>query len=265
MKKSTFLMTALMSSTILGTTVVNAAENTGPLKLDTNATVSFVAEDEKAVDPENPLEPEIPGGGETVDPIDPTDPENPGGETPETTGPLMIEFAPNFDFGQDHEIKAADMAFEAKNKIKKEDGTFANHFVQVKDTRGGSKGWNVTVTATALTNGTDNLDATTIDIAGANAIGLANATLAGDVDFKQIAFGGEEISVMSAAKGEGGGRWWKSLATTVSTADVTNKDVVLNIPAADAAKISEDEYNSTLTWEIAGLTADALSATPQSK
>lgn len=117
MKKTAFLMTALMSSTILGAQLVSAAENVGPTVLDTNATVSFKAEEPGAIDPENPLEPEIPGGGGVIDPTDPEDPEGqPGGETPENSGPLMIEFAPNFDFGQDHEIKAEAMSFAAINK-----------------------------------------------------------------------------------------------------------------------------------------------------
>lgn len=273
MKKTTFLMTALMSSAILGTTVANAAnENVdGPLVLDSNATVSFKAEEAgENTDPET----EIPGGGGEVE-IDPGKPSEPGegGElpgvvTPGQKGPLMIEFVPNFDFGQDHEIKAADMEFPAKNKLtSKEDETSkVNHFVQVKDTRGGSQGWNLTVKASALTNGTDELSATTIQIKGAHSVGLKDATLAGDVTFDTISFGGADaIDVMSAAKGEGGGRWWKVLATDAETTEDMNNDVTLNIPAEDAAKLSEDTYNSTLTWTLAGLAGSTVSGTPQSK
>lgn len=261
-------MAALISTAVLGGQLVNAAEaNVGPTVLDTHATVSFKAEEPGEIDPENPLEPELPGGGEVVDPTDPENPEGqPGGETPGQSGPLMIEFAPNFDFGQDHEIKAEAMSFAAinKNTVKEDPAKFVNHFVQVKDTRGGSKGWNLTVKATELKNAEgDALSETKILIDHSKALGLAGATLGADVDFKAISFDGQEIPVMSAAKGEGGGRWWKSLASEVTTDAKENKDVHLDIPATDAAKISESEYTSTLTWEVVGLAGSTLSATPQ--
>lgn len=257
----------LLSTSILGSQMAHAAEaNVGPTKLDSEASVSFITEKPGPVDPNNPVVPEIPGGGEVVDPTDPTDPEGlPGGQTPEQAGPLMIEFAPNFDFGE-HEIKASDMSFPAinKNTLAEDSKTFVNHFVQVKDTRGGSKGWNVTVKATPLANKDgEALAASTMVIDNSVAYGLKDSSLTKDVDFKAITFDNKEIPVMSAAKGEGGGRWWKSLAAEKTTTEATNKDVHLDIPESDAAKLSESKYTSTLTWEITGLEGRTISATPQ--
>lgn len=266
MKKTTIFTTMLMSSVILGAQLVNAAEvNVGPTILDSNASVSFKAGGEGEIDPEDPLVPDVPGdGGEVENP----DPENPGGVTPGKEGPLMIEFAPNFYFGGDHEIEANDMSFPALNKfVSTDDKTkFVNHFIQVKDTRGGSKGWKVTVKASPLMNDKkDSLDDTKIIIDNTKVIGLANAELKGDVDFKEITFDNKEIPVMSAEVNQGGGRWWKSFASEVTTTEDVNKEVHLDIPVTDAAKLSESKYSSTLTWEIVGLNATTLSATPESK
>lgn len=90
MKKITLCLgTLLISSSILGATLVSAEEINMTYK--SNGAVTF----EPNTDPVNPVDPTDPD--EEVDPVDPTDPEGPN---PGTEGPLSIDYASSLDFGK---------------------------------------------------------------------------------------------------------------------------------------------------------------------
>lgn len=246
MKKNTILAAMLLSSTILGTVAASAAEVqpdpvNGDFELVTNAHVRFKMEEEdEDKDPEKPVVPGEPGeGGETIDPTEPGEGggETPGGETPETTGPLALLFAPHFEFGE-HVLSTNALSVPAFNQIVGSEGTNVPHFVQVKDARGYHTGWNLTVNATALTSDEGNvINDAVIKFATSNHL-TTDGNGTPSFMAKQIELGKEgEQPIMTADAKSGEGvhslQWGTAESVTEKNDDdqLLNTDVTLNISA----------------------------------
>ncbi|MDF0479202.1 WxL domain-containing protein [Vagococcus sp. PNs007] len=258
MKKLNLVTVAVLASTMVGGVVASAA-NTAPDKLDTNAHIKFVQDDNNGEGGGEVEPPELPeGGGEIEVPT-------PGGNQPSEKAPLMINFAPNFEFGE-VAIKAKDVSVSAINQIKNKEGKDVAHFAQVLDNRGTHKGWNLSLTTTefAAKDGSKLSDAT-ISLANVTAKGTSEGQATAEAS-QTIKFPQTDVSVMTAAEKTGEGSWTASFGSdatlTTENEKSVNKSVKLNVSAKDMAKVSADDYNSTLTWNLTGTPTFAASATP---
>lgn len=130
MRKKFAVTSVLMSAALLlGTTSAFAATtSTG----NSQATIKFTTiKPPIIVDPENP------------DPADPYDPIGDGGNDPTgNTGPLTLDYAPNFDFGT-HDVLADKTLFRA---------TDLKPFLQVTDRRAIRSKWEVNVKLSLFKN-----------------------------------------------------------------------------------------------------------------
>ncbi|CAM3215890.1 WxL domain-containing protein [Vagococcus fessus] len=265
MKKLNLLVAATVLASMTGSLVAGAA-NVSPTKLDTKGHVKFHAgnggengggEGEKPTPPGG-------GGGEGENEKPEVVVPNPGGETPETSGPLMINIAPNFDFG-DHEIKVGAMSLENESVIKsaKDDVNYTS-YVQVTDVRGGQKGWTLSLDTTALTDGKDSLDGTFIKVNDKRIVGNVEGLEASapTAIAEQIEFNKTGQTIMTADAQKGGGTWSMVFGKEDVQTTETNSGLTLEIPATDSVKLADADYTSTLTWNLTGSTSFAEAATP---
>ncbi|MEI5995562.1 WxL domain-containing protein [Candidatus Enterococcus mansonii] len=249
MKKITLTTAALLVSTaVLGATQAFAADPT----TDTNATVSFKADDL--------------GDGSSTDP---TDPEGGGivpgpGEGSSTTGPLRFDFVPNFSFGE-QKISGGDKSyhplmvstFKVVDGVQTTDKKYVPHYVQVTDNRGTNEGWSVTASRTDFKT-PDEGD----EILGAT-LTLTNGVVKGNKDAdltlipaipQSVEISNTPSNVMTAAKDKGMGSWVTSFGSEAGT-EAT--DVNPNVTLAVAAKSKKyaKAYSSTITWTISAAPA----------
>ena len=262
MKKIQFLAVTTLVSTILGGVAVSAAEpGKGPQDLDTITHVKFIQDDNGGEGGGTVEPPKGPEGGGEIEP-------GPGGNQPSEKAPLMINFAPNFEFGE-VKIQAKTIAVPAESQIKDVDGKDVAHFAEVLDNRGTHEGWNLSLTTTDFKS-TEGEDATTLDDAS---ISLTNVTAKGESEgqanvesTQTINFPQTDVTVMTAAAKAGEGSWAANFgsAATLTTNEGTtvNPDVQLNISAKDMAKVSAVDYTATLTWNLTGNTTASDAATP---
>lgn len=263
MKKMTGLFMATSILATVAVPVVQAADSTDPLKVDTNAKVNFEVDEE----------------GET--PTNPTDPNNPGEEiTPPETGEggsggkgsLRIDWAPSFDFGT-HSITGGSKDLVLPVVRSKEQ--VVPHFLQVSDLRGEDKpNWTVSVTAAKLKRDAEseikgaNLSFTPADILVAGETGPTVATEAPVWAAQTINLDGGEAQTLVTAKDNGARGTWSMGMSTKAGAEVSpggeDTDINLMIPKAEAAQIKKGEYTSTLNWVLSSevdVTTDMLTPT----
>lgn len=228
----------------------------------TNATVTFLEDDETGtiVDPDNPDGGDGDGGG-----IDPVDPNEDGAE-------LMISYASNLNFGTQSKQGTswnalADKVYKTDaegNHVVGEDGEKelkeVTPFVATKDSRGSSrKGWVLTAKQdAAFKDGEDELKGAEIYLSG-----LRYAVVDGAPSFvaDEITLNNQPQEVSKAGVDEGIGAW--SLALGKLNGEVaqgedenkvtnqTTSGVTLNVPSTSAKNTGT--YSTTVTWE---LTAD---------
>lgn len=213
------------------------------------------------------------GGGGTTDPGDPgdgdggsekpVDPGNPGGgDGGSTTGALRLAYVPDFDFGT-HTINynKEGNTFFAKYQTVTETGTTTTYqrpsFFVVRDLRGGTQGWNVTVSNNQkLINKADSSDQLDVVFSiqnmfvsntegfGTSALTLANTGTSTYTDLTSTA-----TPLISSPAGSGAGSYNVMLGTYANkTADETNPGVKLYIPQNQV--ISNGSYETTLNWAI---------------
>ncbi|WP_075320449.1 WxL domain-containing protein [Enterococcus faecalis] len=228
----------------------------------TNATVTFLEDDETGtiVDPDDPEGGDEDGGG-----IDPVDPNEDGAE-------LMISYASNLNFGTQSKQGTswnalADKVYKTDaegNHVVGEDGEKelkeVTPFVATKDSRGSSrKGWVLTAKQdAAFKDGEDELKGAEINLSG-----LRYAVVDGAPGFvaDEITLNDEPQEVSKAGVDEGIGAWSLALGKLDGEVEqgedenkVTNQTtsgVTLNVPSTSAKNTGT--YSTTVTWE---LTAD---------
>lgn len=225
MKKCFAVSTVLMSATlVLGTTTAWAATSTG----NSTAKITFTTNEAPViVDPDSP------------DPTNPYDPTGNGGNTPTgNTGPLTLDYAPNFDFGS-NELRLDKSLFKSIDQ---------KPFLQVTDRRVNPTEWEVTVKLggfndeggnPSLAGSTLSIDAgivqTLINVTGFTAPTTGNITLTpGD--------SGDAQTILASAEGTFS-TWqvyWEGNGTD-------NDFIKLNVPVNVQM---EGTHTATLDWTL---------------
>lgn len=248
MKMNQLLMAGvvLMSSASMMNlaSVVHAADNS----VNTTGDVTF-KEDTDPVNPVDPVDPD--------NPVDPVNPVNP------TNGPLSLDYASSFHFGE-QKISAKDETYYAAfDKVKgTEEGATVDkpNWVQVTDKRGTNAGWKLQVQqGLQLTTGVDD---NAKELKGAQ-ISLSNATVKTTTDNKASAPTvsssitlvpgtkaedgtgqlGAAQDVMTAAENQGMGTWVDGFGDESNG----NQSIALAVPGA-SEKVKDGKYTTELTW-----------------
>ncbi|UQF71481.1 WxL domain-containing protein [Vagococcus lutrae] len=227
----------------VGAGVVSAAETDGG-EYTSNGLIEFTP-GEKPVDPVDPLDPEQP-----VDPTDPTDPE--GKPQPGTPGPLSIDFASSFYFGN-NKITSKDETYFAELQKYKDKGTEQElregpNYVQVTDNRGTLAGWTLKVKQTEQfeTDDSHKLEGAKITLTNGNINTVSESTPATAVDEIAIDKMDADFLVMSAKKDAGAGtfltRWGdEDLAKS-------KESVQLFVPGKAVKK--KAQYRTSFVWTL---------------
>lgn len=237
MKKSVYLASlAVIAGLGFNSIHAFAADDTSK-SIESTGKISFKADDSKkpTVDPENP------------DPEKPIDPEKPN---PGTNGPLSIDYASQFDFGE-QVITTKDMTYNATLDKKKEtDGTLTDmpNFVQVTDTRGTLEGWTLGVKQDAqlTADGTTELTGAEMSFKKAEVASIVDvAYKPGTVKNTLTLVPGVLENVVDAGEGQGAGTWVYRFGENVEN----GKDAVqLEVPGKTVKLVKE--YSTKLTWTL---------------
>ncbi|MBP2099134.1 WxL domain-containing protein [Enterococcus rivorum] len=237
MKKTVILYVSLLSlATVAFGAIASAAE------YDTNGVVKFKADTSVTppVDPTNP-DPE--------NPVTPVDPTNPSGPNPGTAGPLSIDYASSFQFGE-QTISTVDKVYYAAIQ-KFADDTTGPNYVQITDKRGTLEGWSLSVKQNSQFK-----TAASNELTGAK-ITLKNAGVASDLDSdttlvpstvkSEVVLNpdGSEQTVVTAAENQGVGTWVYRFGND-ATQGATS--VELEVPGKTVKRA--EQYSTTMTWVL---------------
>lgn len=235
------LSTIILGGTSLVTKNVNAAEiGSG----STTGTVSF-SESSSTTEPEKPVDPENPGGGEGGT----TDPQFPG-----TPGPLSLDYAPTLDFGT-HDISGKNEVYNAKALTYEIGGNskIVDQFVQVTDKRAGDhKGWKVSVKQLGQFKDEkgNTLKGAKISFKNGKVDASEDVNVDGNKSVSTVDFEidpeGSYSSVMTADTGNGFGTWITKWGEVKD--DNTISNITLSVPGASVKNATT--YNTTLTWSL---------------
>ncbi|WP_213496269.1 WxL domain-containing protein [Lactococcus formosensis] len=207
---------------------------------------------EVPTDPTHPVDPEDPS--EPIDPEEPIDPDLPVG--PGTPGPLSIDFASNFYFGQSNPISATNQTINARLQPTTEG--YRPNFVQVTDNRGLFTGWTLQVTASQFEVRDDGSDHYGEVLTGAQ-MSWHNGTIVSvspnqaDGHTATHTFTpGVAQNALWATAGNGAGTSLLRFGTTdagtaVDAAGHASSSVRLMVPGGTAR---EALYTSTITWTL---------------
>lgn len=214
--------------------VAHAADNS----VNTTGDVNFV-EDTTPVDPLDPLNP--------VDPVVPVNPVTP------TPGPLSLDYASSFHFGE-QKISAKDETYYAVlDKVEgAEDGSTIDkpNWVQVSDKRGTNTGWKLQVqqnsqfttgsgeTAKELTGASLSISNTAVKTTPDN---QATAPTSTDITLDPVS--GSTQDVMVAQQDQGMGTWLDVFGDESTAA----KSIALSVPGT-TEKVKDASYTTELTW-----------------
>lgn len=223
---------ALVAPTVLAAEYPSATEATG------KGTVKFVEGDEPVI-----IDP--------IDPITPVIPVEPGKPNP-NKGDLVIQYVSDFDFGTHQNDLSAFTGNALADKVQtiNEDGSVGEirevpSFVSTKDMRIAGKGWELKVTATPFTTGTNELNGAEVSLSNLAYNGTgANLPTAQAGIVKLVP--GTTVSVAKATEGKGIG--YHSLAMGEVDEGKTS-GVTLNIPA-NTMKDTTTDYSADFNWEL---------------
>ena len=262
--KKKLLATLLISTTIAGAGVqVFAADQTAT----SPASVSFVENDGTT----DPVDPENPDPTDPITPVDPTDPTKPLPPTG-NKGPLSLDFASAFYFGEQKITSAAGDYKAAAQLVQEKDETFTEttNYVQVTDNRGDvAKGWTLSVKQNGqfVTESKKELTGSELKFADANGNSIGDLALSPTVtkDFSLVPDAEQEIA--KAENGNGSGTWVIRFGQDSTLADkntVTgkyndetkkvNSEVTLGVPAG--TQRLKETYKTSLTWTLKDVPGD---------
>ncbi|WP_208560648.1 WxL domain-containing protein [Marinilactibacillus kalidii] len=254
-------ITALSSTMLLSGINASAQE---VREVETDGQIEFVpgTDEELIVTPPEPGEPGEPGQPGPEDIV--INPEVTG-----TTGPLSIIKAVTMDFGSQvisNEDQTYNMIAEMAELMEaRPDGTTEIPYVsfaQVSDTRGNNAGWNLKVSLTNFTSGTQNgvlngaqvtLNDGRIQYEGNNQENAPNTKI-GTIE---LIPGAGSVKIMEAETGKGAGVSsvvWGDQADLgrqfedASIDTVENKAIQVSVPGSTAKDAAT--YTSTLSWEL---------------
>ncbi|MGM0126392.1 hypothetical protein IGI37_003821 [Enterococcus sp. AZ194] len=250
MKKTTILTAGIiLFSSLLGATSTFAAEGGN---YDSKGEITFKA----GTNPESPLDPVNPDPTKPVVPVDPVDPTGPIGGT---NGPLSIDYASSFQFGE-QEILTTDKTYYAQVQAYTDSESVAKtgpNYVQVTDKRGTQKGWELSVVQKAqfATTEGEELAGAKLGLANGHAIsdqqtGLNDTDKAAITPTATVSTGetglvpGAKTVIMTAAEKQGVGTWLYDMGT----ADTAAESVSLLVPGKSVKLRAA--YKTTLTWTL---------------
>lgn len=256
MKKMTGIFFATTVLMAMGATVVNADEAASPTEVRTNAKVTF----DKSDEPTNPVDPENP---------DPEEPVDPGEGGNGGKGDLRIDWAPSFDFGE-HTLKNSK---GLTLPVKRTAAQSVAHFVQVTDNRGlDNADWKLDVNASDLASGNNKIGGATISFVGQSAKMIDDNGKVIEVpngpkwDKQVIDFGTTQTLISASGDGAMGTSSMGMSTKDNASADLTDNNINLNIPADSAKKIKKGDYTATLAWELSStVPAEGTFMAPQTK
>lgn len=235
------LASVMVLGVSIGASVVSAGENGA--EYQSNGLIEFIYND-GPTNPVDPLDPEKP--------VEPTDPANPEGPNTGTNGPLSIDFASSFYFGN-NKITSQDMTYDAEALVynkwneaeSKYDKLTGPNYVQVTDNRGNLGGWTLKVKQAKQfeTAEGDSLNGAQVEFSNGNIATVSESVKADAVEKIQLNVG-QEALIMSAKKGAGAGtfltRWGdeKTAATSVK----------LHVPGKAVKK--KAAYKTSFNWVL---------------
>lgn len=245
MKKTTILTAGIiLFSSLLGATTTFAADGGS---YDSKGEITFKAGTDKT----DPLDPSNPDPDKPVTPVDPVDPTGP---KPGTNGPLSLDYASSFQFGE-QSISTVDKTYYAALQTFSDGTADGPNYVQVTDTRGTQKGWELSVIQGAQfeTATSDVLEGAKLSFANGQAVSNLQEGL-NETESQAITpvataavtlVPGAKSVIMTAGDKQGVATWLYDLgkdATEAATA------VSLKVPGK-SVKL-KDAYSTTLTWTL---------------
>lgn len=249
-KLNVFASVAVASAVLVGGVVVGGAQASaadGGEYKPTKGHIKFVPF--TGITP--PVDPDKPDTSKPVIPINPMEPDAPVKDG--TNGPLSIDFASTFEFGE-HEI-SNDRTYYAKPQSFKEGGHRTEdgaNYVQVTDNRGTEAGWTLKVTQDAQLHNSDkgvDLEGAKITLLNlqANTISTsASPKLTSSLDNgkKVELVPGAEANLAAASDGSGAGTHTIAFGDNATAA----KSVELEVPQSTAILLGD--YETTFTWTL---------------
>lgn len=236
-----------VSTTMIGTGVTAFADGgEANLRAQREGTINFL-------DPEDStdvLDPDRPGGGDED-----------GGEgeiiIPTPSGSFVIAYAPDFTFGerdvststQFHNALA--LSFDTTDANGNGSGNRVDraHFAQVRDLRGLSAGWTLSLTKDSegfINENNHQLVGTKLHLLDSNASTTSNSDVkASDVTLDP----GSKVNVMIAEDGNGDGLSTVMWGTTAALENGENPSVQLEVPGSSTVQ-GDTEYRTTLMWSL---------------
>lgn len=245
----------LLSLLLVSSSVVTAApregESEGDKSYTSKAVITFKAANSgegEIVQPVDPINPEKP-----VNPIDPIDPEKP--IEPGTSGPLSLDFASNFHFGNQL-ISTKDEIYYAKPQMVLAEGGHLSakpSYVQITDVRGTESGWSLGVAQL------EQFKAGERELSGAELTlktGQVASTSVSDkpsqvTETITLPVDGTQTLLMAASQGEGGGTW----VYRMGDEDTMKTGVALSVPGK-SVKLKNLFYEATLVWTLKAIPAE---------
>lgn len=194
-----------------------------------------------------------------VDPLDPeieVTPENPP-VLPEEQGPLSIDFASRFNFGEQN-ISVKDKTYYAQpQRLLNEDGTVNEtqdrpNYIQISDRRPESKrnGWELAVTQNEQFKGKENqmLNGASISLSNQQVVTVQGGTEPGlqfTVPCRLVP--GNRRTLLKAQGDEGTGTWIYRFGDS----ETAGESVSLYVPKGTNPEATS--YSTTLTWELSAV------------
>lgn len=178
-------------------------------------------------------------------PVDPVDPTDPMGPNPGTAGPLSIDFASSFQFGN-QKITSETMDYYAK--LQEFISSLAGpNYVQVTDKRGTQEGWSLSVIQNGQfkTAQSEVLAGASLSISSGTAISVTDKQYAPTVVENHTFVPNSEMNLVNVPAGKGMGTWIYRFGADASEGAAAVK---LNIPGR-SVKLAK-EYRTTLTWYL---------------
>lgn len=234
---------------VVGTTTSPALATDGGV-YKSNGSVEFTAGEDQTL----PTDPENPDPSEPVKPVDPTDPDGPN---PGTPGPLSIDYASSFDFGQ-NKIANVDETYFAKAQEFYEGhlhGEYRGNYVQVTDNRGTLGGWTLSLKQEGQFKNNEakkykELVGAQISLSDSVAETISEGVVSPIVTNVQLDPEGASTVIMTAGEGAGSGTWVDRFGNAEAVnGEQKNKAVTLKVPGKTPKEAVK--YMTKLTWTLA--------------
>lgn len=238
MYKGLLLATGVLTTMLLSSGQQYLAADGG--ELTSNGSIKFTVD----TDGQLPVDPETPDPEKPVEPIDPTEPDGQPG--PGTQGPLSIDFASSFSFG-DQKVSTVTKNYKAAPQ-KLSGGESRANYVQVSDKRGTFAGWSLSVTQNEEFTSEDDDELTGAQLSFSNLEMKSNLSqdVAPSISYVEDTplVVGAEMGLVSAVQDFGMGTWVLAFGDTAKAGESVN----LMVPGTTVQMTKE--YRTTLTWTL---------------